>query len=119
MLKRSILALVMAVGVQAPPLHAQTPAPQTHLVEIQGFAFVPARLEVRVGDVVEWTNRDFAPHTATADSGAWDTGSIKNEATGRFIATTPGTLAYHCAFHPRMKGVIVVVAGAAAKPSGQ
>src|SRR5271165_4360737 len=117
MLKRTILALAVAVGAWAPPLPAQTHVPETHRIDIQDFAFVPTRIEVHVGDIVEWTNRDFAPHTATADNGAWDTGAIKNEATGRFVATTPGTLAYHCAFHPRMQGVITVVAGTAVQSS--
>ena len=108
MLDRRQFVLALAVGVYAPPLRAQTPAPRTHWIEIQDFAFVPERIEIRTGDIVVWTNRDFVPHTATADNDGWDTGLLKNEATGRLVATRPGMFAYHCAFHPHMKGVIVV-----------
>ena len=107
MLRRSLLALVVAAGPQAPPLRAEVPAPRTHRVEIQGFVFVPSRLEVRACDVVEWTNRDLAPHTATDDDGTWGTKAVKHGASSRIVATAPGLVAYHCAFHPRMTGAIV------------
>jgi plastocyanin len=57
---------------------------------------------------VEWINRDFDPHTATADNNKWDTGLLKNKATGRLVTTKPGEFSYHCTFHPHMKGVIIV-----------
>ena len=110
MFDRRRFVLALAIGAYAPSLRAQTPTPRTHPVEIRNFAFEPTRIEVRTGDAVEWTNRDFAPHTATDDDKGWDTGLLKKEATGRLVATRPGTLAYHCAFHPHMKGVIVVTA---------
>ena len=48
-------------------------------------------------------------HTATSDGAGWDTGSIKANESGQFIAKSPGSFAYHCAFHPGMKGTITVV----------
>ena len=117
MFRICLLAMTLAVGAFVPSLGAQTATPRTHKVEIQQFAFLPPRIEIAVGDVVEWTNRDLAPHTATAADRSWDTGSIKNGATGRFVGTTPGTLDYFCAFHPHMKGVIVVATGAAERTS--
>ena len=110
MLDRRQFMLALAVGAYAPPLRAETAARPIHQIEIKGFAFEPARIEVRAGEIVEWINRDFAPHTATADNNGWDTGLLKNEATGRLVMTQPGALSYHCAFHPHMKGVIIVVA---------
>ena len=38
-----------------------------HAVAIHRFAFEPATLTISRGDTVTWTNRDTAPHTATAD----------------------------------------------------
>jgi plastocyanin len=53
----------------------------------------------------------FRPATATADNKRWDTGLLKNKATGRLVMTHQlGELAYHCTSHPQMKGVIIVVA---------
>ena len=64
-------ALALAVAVLSPQgsfARAETakPTPRTHTVKIEGMAFVPATLEVSVGDTVEWINEDLVPHTATA-----------------------------------------------------
>lgn len=107
MIKKSIIVLALAAGVCVPPLKAQKVEPKTHQITIQSFAFVPATLEVRVGDTIEWINRDFAPHTATARNGDWTTVAIENDATGRVIVTKPGTHAYFCKFHPSMTAAII------------
>jgi plastocyanin len=105
MLKTGLFLVALAVGASAPP-----PAIRTHHVEIQSFAFVPARIEVKVGDVVEWTNRDFAPHTVTSDKGKWGRKDMKNGSTVSFTAVTSGTVTYHCNYHPQMTGTIVIKA---------
>ncbi|MBA7481277.1 Amicyanin [subsurface metagenome] len=104
-----LLALMVAAGVPSPSF-GQSPvaAPQTHVVEIKSFAFVPLRVVVKLADIVQWKNSDLAPHTATADDGVWGTATLRNEESGDFVAKAPGTFAYHCKFHPSMKGVIVV-----------
>ena len=89
-------------------LQAQTSSPTTHAVAIQSFAFGPARVEIKAGDSVQWTNKDFAPHTATADDNAWGSAELKNGASDNIVFKVPGTFAYHCKYHPQMKGVIVV-----------
>ncbi len=104
-----VMVLVMAAGASAQPLHAQESSPKTVHVDIKSFKFDPATIEIHPGDIVEWTNSDLAPHTATSDAGDWDTGSLKASQSGRYIATAPGAFAYHCAFHPHMKGRITVV----------
>lgn len=105
MLRRSFLVLAPAAGILSPPAKAE---PKTVQVEIKSFAFVPASVEIALGDTVRWTNRDFAPHTATADDRAWDTGQLKAEASGEFRPTKAGTIKYHCQYHPVMKATIVV-----------
>lgn len=107
MITKSLIVLALAAGICAPPLKAQTGEPKTHRIAIQSFAFVPATLEVRVGDTIEWLNLDFAPHTATARNGDWTTVAIENDATGRVIMTKPGMHAYFCKFHPSMTAAIV------------
>lgn len=110
-MKSCLLAMaLLAAGAFAPPLRAETAAPKIYQVEIRDFAFVPANIEVHPGDIVEWTNRDLAPHTAASDDSKWDTGSLSSAATGKFVATTLGVFAYHCAYHSEMKGMISVVA---------
>lgn len=77
-------------------------------MEIRGFAYLPATLEVAAGDRVVWANRDVVPHTATRDGGGWDSGSLEAERAWRLIATPEGSQSYYCAFHPTMRGVLVV-----------
>ncbi len=77
-------------------------------VGIAGFAFDPANVEVLVGDSITWTNADLAPHTATAEDGAWDTGTLDRRGRGRITFNAPGAYTYFCAYHPHMKGTVVV-----------
>lgn len=88
----------------------------THEVEvgIARFAFDPERVEVLVGDSITWTNADLAPHTATAENGAWDTGTLQRGGSGRITFDATGTYPYFCAYHPHMKGTVTVRARPAA-----
>jgi plastocyanin len=84
------------------------PAPRLHTVEISGFAYLPATLDVAPGDTVVWINRDAVPHTATRDGRSWDSGSIAAGQTWRLVAASRGSQPYYCAFHPVMRGELVV-----------
>ena len=77
-------------------------------ITIEGFAFSMPELQVSVGDTVTWTNNDAVPHTATADDGSFDTGSISQGESASITFDTPGTYTYKCAFHPGMTATIVV-----------
>ena len=98
-------ALAVALGLAAA---CARPAPRSHIVEIRGFAYLPATLEVAEGDTVVWVNRDAVPHTATRDGGGWDSGSIDAERSWRLVASPGGSQPYYCTFHPSMRGVLVV-----------
>ena len=79
-----------------------------HKVTISGFKFDPPTLEVHPGDVVEWSNADFASHSATADDHSFDTGAIAAGATKRVVAKTKGRFGYFCRYHQAMKATLVV-----------
>jgi plastocyanin len=58
---------------------------------------------------VTWINQDSAPHTATADDGRFDTGTLEQ---GRLNSETfkqAGTHTYFCEVHPTMRGTVEVV----------
>jgi plastocyanin len=110
MLKTSLLVLALAAGADALAAGVQ-PAPKTIDVDIHGFQFVPARVDAHVGDTIAWTNKDFAPHTASDAGGKWTTATLDNGATGRLVVRTAGTFTYRCNFHPQMTGTIVVTGG--------
>lgn len=86
-------------------------------VDITGFSFSPSSVTVVVGDTVTWTNADAQSHTATADGGAFDTGTIGGNASRSVTLTTAGTFAYHCTIHPAMTATLVVTPATAAPPA--
>lgn len=94
----------LAFAALAGPLAA---AAETHVVAIEGMAFVPATVTVRRGDTVVWKNKDLTPHTATAQ-GVFDSGNIAPQASWSWKAGQPGRHPYVCLYHPGMKGEVVV-----------
>lgn len=82
-------------------------AGETIHVTIDKMKFDPAQIAARVGDTIEWTNRDFVVHTATARDKEWDL-TIPVKAVVRVTLLHPGEIAYFCRFHPNMTGRISV-----------
>lgn len=82
--------------------------PRAHSVAIRGFQYLPATLTVAKGDTVVWSNEDIVPHTATAREQRLDTRTIESRQSARFTATQSGSYTYICAFHPSMKGTLIV-----------
>ena len=76
--------------------------------QVADFSFQPARLEVKPGTTVVWTNQGQVIHTVTAEDGSFDSGEIDSGAKGSITFSRPGTYPYHCTPHPFMKGVVVV-----------
>jgi plastocyanin len=84
---------------------------KVHTVKMKGMTFVPAKLEVAVGDTVIWENVDVVPHTATAmKEGApvFDSGNLQPKQTWRYVAEKSGTFPYVCLLHPMMTGTLTV-----------
>ena len=77
-------------------------------VGIENFTFSPGDVTAAVGETITWTNEDSAPHTATLDDGACDTGNIAQGATAGLVFDAAGTYAYHCNIHPNMTGTITI-----------
>jgi len=107
-LRTAARAIVIALAVAGPFAVRADAASRT--AAIQNFTFPP--LTISVGDTVTWQNLvDGAPHTATSDTGAFDTGPIlpgTSSTAVPFVAA--GTYAYHCMIHSTMHGTITVQA---------
>ena len=93
---------------------ADAPAPSGEAqkavkVEIVDFTFSPATTTVQVGGKVNWANEDSAPHTATAEDGSFDTGTIEPDKRGNATFKEAGTFPYICEIHPEMTGTVEVV----------
>jgi len=94
---------MLAAAVLLPTLAATGTRAVTWQVTIQGFAFSPANFEVQAGDTIIFVNADSAPHTATAEDGAFDTGRIDPGQSAEVTVPT-GSHPYFCKYHPMMKG---------------
>ncbi|MCB0565938.1 MAG: PKD domain-containing protein [Phaeodactylibacter sp.] len=83
--------------------------PIIHIIEVRDFEFVPAQLEVSVGDIVrfEWTG--VIAHTSTSDAttGAdtWDSGLLNQGGVYEVTITTEGEHPYYCIPHGAPGGV--------------
>jgi len=77
-------------------------------VTIDNFVFEPARLTVKAGTSVTWTNHDDIPHTVAAKDRAFKSKVMDTDESYSFTFATPGKYTYFCSLHPHMTGTIVV-----------
>jgi plastocyanin len=81
-------------------------------VTIQGFAFNPQVITVKVGTTITWTDMDSTAHTVTSLSGptSFNSGNLTpSGGTFHFMFSQAGTYSYHCMIHPSMTATVVVV----------
>jgi plastocyanin len=83
-------------------------------VTIKSLSYDPKKLEIHLGDTVEWTNTARTKHTATSDDEGktFDTGEIEPGKTSKFVKfEKEGEFKYHCKVHGKtMSGTIAVKA---------
>lgn len=112
------IRVVDAAGAAPAPTVTPKPTPQpspspsdaANAVSIVDLAFEPATLSVEPGTTVTWTNSGVAPHTATAEDGSFDSGTLESGSRFEQTFADPGTYAYICQIHPDMTGTIEVTA---------
>ncbi|MER8371838.1 cupredoxin family copper-binding protein [Mesorhizobium sp. M1396] len=98
--KRNLwIALMLAGGIV--PAQAETIQ-----VTIDKLVFSPAAVEAKVGDTIEWVNKDAFAHTATL-KGGWEV-TIPPKKSASLTLKAAGSVDYFCRFHPNMKGRLVV-----------
>lgn len=90
-----------------------TPAPQPggNAISMGENTFSPPSLAVIAGTTVTWSNNGQKPHTATSDTGAWDSGLLTSGQSYSHTFDDPGTYSYNCLFHDGMAGTVIVMAG--------
>jgi plastocyanin len=74
---------------------------------IDKMKFAPAPAGARVGDTIQWINRDLFRHSATAADRSFDLDLDPGKA-ARIRLLHSGTIRFACKYHPGMKGMIVV-----------
>jgi len=99
---RVSFAAFVALALLSAPAQAETIQ-----VIIDKLVFAPTDVNAKVGDTVEWVNKDPLAHTATATNGEWNV-TLAPKQNGQLVLKTPGTAEYFCKFHPNMKGRVIV-----------
>jgi plastocyanin len=94
-----VAALTLAGSV---PAHAATIQ-----ITMENLVIAPAETSAKVGDTVEWVNKDVFAHTATARDGDFDV-TMPPKTTMTLVLKKAGTVDYYCRFHPNMKAVLKI-----------
>ena len=76
-------------------------------ITMENLEIAPAVVSAKVGDTVEWINKDFVVHTATARNGDFDV-NLPPKKTGSVVVKKAGTVDYYCRYHPNMKATLNV-----------
>ena len=95
------IALALMLGASVPAQAA------TVQITMENLEIMPAEASAKVGDTVEWVNKDILAHTATARNGDWDV-TIPPKKTVTLVLTKAGTVEYYCRYHPNMKATLTV-----------
>jgi plastocyanin len=113
----ALVALILSVSCNSSSSTPTTPttpvAAADVTITITGMngasSFSPNPGTVKVGQTVAWRNSDSTSHTATSDTGAFNTGNIAPGRTSTpILMSTAGSLNYHCSIHPSMVGTLNV-----------
>src|SRR5712675_576553 len=96
-----LIATALMLATVAVPAHAAT------IQIVMENLVVPAEASAKVGDTVEWINKDVFVHTATARNGDFDV-TMPPKKTGTLVLKKAGMIDYYCRFHPNMKATLEV-----------
>ena len=92
-------ALTLAMAVSADAATVQ--------ITMENLVISPAEASAKVGDTIEWINKDVFAHTATARNGDCDVMMPPNK-TVTLVVKKAGTVEYYCRYHPNMKAVLTI-----------
>ena len=102
MLSGRSFALALALAAVAVPAHAATIQ-----IVMENLVFAPAEVSAKVGDTIEWVNKDAFLHSATARNGDFDV-NLPPKKTVSSVLNKAGTVEYYCRYHPNMKAVLKI-----------
>jgi plastocyanin len=120
-LKIRLLLAALALGISfgcgssspASPSLTSTPSGNTVSIVMNSStlttnAYSPNPITISVGGSVTWMNNDTVTHTATGNTGLFDTGPISPGQQVSKTFSTTGSFPYHCTIHPGMVGTVNV-----------
>jgi plastocyanin len=96
------LTAALVLAALAVPSHAATIQ-----IVMQNLVISPAEVSAKVGDTIEWVNKDVVAHTATAKNGDFDV-TLQPSKSSSFVLKKAGNVDYYCRFHPNMKATLKI-----------
>jgi plastocyanin len=101
------------IGLLTVLVGASATAEEGPVVAIRLFNFQPAKIEIKQGSTVTWTNQDDIRHTITSGTSDNKDGKFDAPLPGKgksfsFTFSEPGTYSYFCDRHQHMRGEIQV-----------
>ena len=105
-----VTVLMSLLGAAATTKEAKESTSAPGKIEIRDKKYNPAKLTIKQGQAVLWTNRDDGDHTIVADDGSFGTkdNDLSRGESYRFTFRKKGKFKFHCRYHPREKGEIIV-----------
>jgi plastocyanin len=98
----SAIATAVLLVAMAVPAHAATIE-----ITMENLEMSPKDAAAKVGDTIEWINKDVFAHTATARNGDFDV-NLPAKKSGTFVLKKAGTVDYYCRYHPNMKATLKI-----------
>lgn len=93
------------------PAPTSAPAAESDVdATMKGFDFIPAKITVKAGGTVTWTDEDSSNHNVKFKTPSAPEG-INNLREGESASITfdePGSYQFVCTYHPNMKGTVTV-----------
>ena len=96
-----LIALALLAGSTVPAQAA------TIQIVMDNLVVSPAEATAKVGDTIEWINKDIFAHTATARNGDFDV-AMPPKKTVTSVLKKTGTVEFYCRYHPNMKAVLTI-----------
>src|SRR4051794_19321031 len=103
----SLTILLLGVTL-APAAKDKDDEDKSHKVLIQNLKYDPAKLSIKVGETVQWINKDDNDHTVIADDDSFKSDNLGSGDKFSHTFEKKGTFKYHCKYHPRMKASVTV-----------
>ena len=98
----SVIASAVLLVAMAVPAYAATIE-----ITMENLEVSPKEASAKIGDTIEWINKDVFAHTATAKNGDFDVTLPPNKS-ATSVLTKAGAVDYYCRYHPNMKATLKV-----------
>ncbi len=105
---RRITIVALGVLLAGVAFAADSKDDKSHKVTIKNLKYDPPKLTIKPGETVQWVNKDDNDHTVIGDDESFASENLSSGDKFSHTFEKKGTYKYHCKYHPRMKGQVLV-----------